>query len=73
MITLTTGICWRLFRFVGILQGCGFVKHRVLGSGVLVQRITVFSMQPMQGGRFQQEILGYSLMNAMGIKAEEIR
>ena len=37
------------------------------------KRITVFSMQPMQGGRFQQEILGYSLMNAMGIKAEEIR
>ena len=37
------------------------------------KHITVFAMQPMQGGKFQQEILGYSLMNAMGIKAEEIK
>ena len=37
------------------------------------KHITVFSMQPMQGGKFQQEILGYSLMNAMGIKAEELQ
>jgi hypothetical protein len=33
----------------------------------------MFSMQPMQGGNFRQEILGYSLMNAMGIKADEIK
>lgn len=37
------------------------------------KRITVFSMQPMQGGNFRKEILGYSLMNAMGIKADEIK
>jgi len=37
------------------------------------KRITVFAMQPMPGGNFRQEILGYSLMNALGIKAEEIR
>lgn len=37
------------------------------------QHVTVFAMQPIQGGKFQQEILGYSLMNAMGIKAEEIK
>lgn len=37
------------------------------------KRVTVFAMQPMQGGNFRQEILGYSLMNALGIKAEEIR
>lgn len=37
------------------------------------KRITMFSMQPMQGGNFRQEILGYSLMNAMGIKADEIK
>ena len=30
-------------------------------------------MQPMEGGNFRQEILGYSLMNALGIKAEEIK
>lgn len=36
------------------------------------KRITVFAMQPMGGGNFRQEILGYSLMNAMGIRGEEI-
>lgn len=36
------------------------------------KRITVFSMQPMPGGNFRQEILGYSLMSALGIKGEEI-
>lgn len=34
--------------------------------------VTVFAMQPMPGGRFRQEILGYSLMNALGIRSEEI-
>ena len=37
------------------------------------KRITLFAMQPMEGGNFRQEILGYSLMNALGIKAEEIK
>lgn len=37
------------------------------------KRITLFSMQPMPGGNFRQEILGYSLMSALGIKAEEIK
>lgn len=37
------------------------------------KRVTVFAMQPMAGGNFQQEILGYSLMNALGIKANEIK
>lgn len=37
------------------------------------QRITVFAMQPMVGGNFKQEILGYSLINAMGIRAEEFK
>jgi hypothetical protein len=36
------------------------------------KRITVLAMQPMQGGNFKQEILGYSLMAALGIKADEI-
>ena len=36
------------------------------------KRITVFAMQPMQGGNFRQEILGYSLMSALGIKGEEV-
>ena len=37
------------------------------------KRITLFAMQPMPGGNFRQEILGYSLMNALGISAKEIR
>ena len=36
------------------------------------KRITVFAMQPMPGGNFRQEILGYSLMAALGIKSDEI-
>ena len=36
------------------------------------KRTTVFAMQPMPGGNFRQEILGYSLMAALGIRADEI-
>ena len=36
------------------------------------KRITVFAMQPMPGGNFRQEILGYSLMAALGIRGEEV-
>ena len=36
------------------------------------KRITLMAMQPMPGGTFFQEILGYSLMSALGIKSEEI-
>lgn len=37
------------------------------------KHITVFGMQPLSGGNFRQEILGYSLMNAMGIKGDEFK
>lgn len=37
------------------------------------KHITVFSMQPMTGGNFRQEILGYSLMAALGIRGDEIK
>ena len=37
------------------------------------KRVTVFAMQPMKGGNFRQEILGYSLMNALGIRSEELK
>lgn len=32
---------------------------------------TLFAMQPMPGGNYRQEILGYSLMAALGIRGEE--
>ena len=37
------------------------------------KRITVFAMQPLTGGNFRQEILGYSLMAALGIRSDEIK
>ena len=36
------------------------------------KRITVFAMEPKPGGNFRQEILGYSLMAALGINSDEI-
>ena len=36
------------------------------------KRITVFAMEPKPGGNFRQEILGYSLMAALGITSDEI-
>ena len=37
-----------------------------------LKHITVFAMQPLEGGNFKQQILGYSLLNAMGISSLEI-
>lgn len=37
------------------------------------KRVTLFAMQPLPGGNFHQEILGYSLMNALGISANELK
>ncbi|MDR0185496.1 MULTISPECIES: DUF6621 family protein [Prevotella] len=36
------------------------------------KHITLFAMEPLAGGNFKQQILGYSIMNAMGITADEI-
>jgi len=36
------------------------------------KRITVFAMEPQPGGNFRQELLGYSLMAALGIRSEEL-
>ena len=35
--------------------------------------ITLFSMQPLSGRGFSQEILGYSLMAALGISGDELK
>lgn len=34
--------------------------------------ITLFAMEPLPGGGFRQEILGYSLMSALGIRSDEL-
>ena len=36
------------------------------------KHITVLSMQPLEDGNYRQEILGYSLMAALGIRSEEL-
>lgn len=36
------------------------------------KHVTVLVMQPIQGGNFCQEMLGYSLMQALGIHSEEL-
>ena len=48
------------------------VRHALRGVDE-DKRVTVFAMQPMQGGNFRQEILGYSLISALGIRADEIK
>ena len=37
------------------------------------KHITVLAMEPIVGGNFKQEILGSSLLQALGIRADEIR
>ena len=48
------------------------LRHQLRGAPDGL-RATLFAMQPMEGGNFRQEILGYSLMNAMGIMADELK
>lgn len=48
------------------------LRHQMQRVDDDTKRITVFAMQPLPGGNFRQEILGYSLMNALGIRADEI-
>lgn len=36
------------------------------------KHVTLFAMQPMAGGNFRQEMLGYSMLQALGIKADDI-
>ena len=50
------------------------VAHRLssAGSAVADKHITLFTMNPRPGGAFRQEILGFSLMSALGISSSEI-
>ena len=48
------------------------LRHELRDIDDEEKRVTLFAMQPMTSGNFKQEILGYSLMNAMGIRGNEI-
>ena len=56
-------------------QGLDGVRRvlRQTTDGDAPKCITVFAMQPIAGGRFSQEILGYSLMAALGVKGSELK
>ena len=45
---------------------------KTIAAQSVVRDITLFSMSPLTGRGFYQEILGYSLMSALGIRSEEI-
>lgn len=48
------------------------LRHELRDIDDEEKRVTLFAMQPLEGGNFRQEILGYSLMNALGIKGDEL-
>ena len=56
-------------------QGLDGVRNvlRQTTNGDAPKCVTVFAMQPIAGGRFSQEILGYSLMAALGVKGSELK
>lgn len=52
-------------------QTLGMIRNALRPAGA-EKEITLFGMQPFEGGNFKQQVLGYSLMDAMGIKASEL-
>lgn len=48
------------------------LRHVLHNDADTTRQTTLFSMQPMAGGNFRQEMLGYSMLQALGIKAEEL-
>jgi hypothetical protein len=37
------------------------------------RHVTIFAMQPLEGGNFKQENLGFSLTDSLGVRSEEFR
>ena len=54
------------------IDGVRRVMRQKTGGDTPGKRVTVFTMQPIAGGQFSQEILGYSLMAALGVKSSEL-
>ena len=48
------------------------IKHTLNDVDDELKHITLFAMQPIECGNFRQAILGYSILNAMGISSAEI-
>ncbi len=56
---------------VADMAACGERVKRSCGEAK-GKEITLFTMEPTPGRGFAQEILGYSLMSALGIRADEL-
>ena len=57
---------------VGNMEAYGTALKRLCAEAK-GKDVTLFTMQPEMGRGFQQQILGYSLMSALGIKGEELK
>lgn len=57
---------------VANMDTCGERIKRVVVETGKEKNVTLFTMQPTTGHEFSQEILGYSLMSALGIRSEEL-
>lgn len=53
-------------------EGDAYTRSRDLLRRVDGKDITLFSMDPQPGGGLRQQMLGYSLMSALGITSEEL-
>ncbi len=53
---------------------CGSrARHAASTAGLTGKDITIFTMEPTAGRGYYQELLGYSLMSALGIKSDELK
>ncbi len=57
---------------VGDMDAYGPALKEACRTGGRKTDVTLFAMEPLAGRGFQQEILGYSLMSALGIRSEEL-
>jgi len=59
-----------------VVPGEAYIYNKVRASLQAAdpdKHVTVLAMQPLTGGNCRQELLGYSLMAALGIRGEEIK
>lgn len=69
--TLCTASSVRRLMVVADMDAYGDRVKRTVAA-VEGKDITLFTMEPLSGGGFRQEILGYSLMSALGIRSDEL-
>lgn len=58
---------------VGDMEAYGSGLCKIAGHAVEGKVITLFAMHQLQPGAYRQQILGYSVMSALGIRADELK